>query len=316
MRLVMIVNPNVGDILGMPKRTYYDLYYQLINLGWEIIEYYPESRYWDARWTLADIEKELQPDVIVSWGWVVVKRFMPDGKPKNTPMVCFTGDIHLEPPNFTKFYNKFNLLIHRGPFTKNIQLDYQDITLDVEGVWLPLSVTDEFYPDSAVKRINKIIFMGNDVGTIYELRRLSIQKLSKAKLLINKKYSVGREKYPEEVRKYVGGLTCTGPSFLQQMLCKCLEYGASGTAVLTPWFHRSKELFGGKQCYFEHKDDRSDIVDVAREIIYDKDKVVEVTTNMLKQINRYHRDRHRLKELDAILKALIYGKEIPRRWGI
>lgn len=299
----MIIDKTIGDVVGTCKRTFYDFYYLLENLGWQIIEYSPQSEFYDERFTIEDLEQLFKPDIIASWDIGVVKRFMPKGRTKNIPYIVLVGDY--DALNNKKWYEIFDYLIQRGPY----DTEYSN------SVWVPLSVTDEFYPDPRINRIDKIVFMGNTKGNVYCPRRRALEWLKETGMLTN--YGLlGSMEYPGLLRKYVGAYTCTGLVDMRQPLAKHFEYGASGTAILTPPFYHGVALFGAEQCWFEYKHDCSDLRDVAREIISDKDKVAEVTSNMLKVIKKHHTDKGRIVELDNILRALIDGKPIPRKWII
>lgn len=303
MKLLMILDPNVGDILGPPKRTFFTFYHRLSELGWKVGEFTPQLKDYDEV-GIQDIEKTYRPDVIASWDYAAVKGILPQGKCKHIPYIVFGGDYRTTPDK--EWYNRFDLIIQRGPW---------DTENDVPSVWLPLSVNEEFFSSPLIGRKKKIVFMGNTVGRfVYARRRGAIQELEQTDIFVNKGM-FSTEHYPAELRRYVGALTCTGSKNVRQPLAKHFEYGASGTAILSPFFKHKDELFGPDQCYFEYRVDCSDIVEVAREIINDTDKVKEVTDNMLKIVNKFHLDKHRLLELDLILKALIKGKSIPKKWG-
>lgn len=307
----MIVNPRLGDILQGPKRTYYDFYHKLSDFGWEILEYSPHSEWFDSKATIKDLEKELKLDIIVSWDYAAVRDCGPLGCPKNIPYVVYAGDYEAIPSHKRAWYPRFDLIIQRGPYkTKE----------SVETVWLPLSVDDDFYDDGR-ERIKKIIFLGNTTGRVYVKRREALSLLKSLPFCEIRKTSnkgippVSPNEYPTELRKYVGGFTCTGWDGLEQPLAKHFEYGASGTAVLTSPFKYSKRLFGKEQCYFEYDSDRTNLIRTATELIEDTDKRDEYRKRMLKQIDTKHRDTHRLKELDTILRACLNGKPIPKKWG-
>jgi len=299
----MILDPTVGDVLGMCRRTFYDFYYLLENLGWQIVEYTPQSEFYDERFTIRDLEQLFNPDIIASWDIGVVKKFMPKGTTKNVPYIVFCGDYDANKNE--KWYAIFDFVIQRGPY----------ITKYARSAWLPLSITDEFYSDPEVERINKIVFMGNTRGKVYLPRRRAISCLEKTRVFSNYGF-VGETEYPGLLRKYVGAYTCTGLESMRQPLAKHFEYGASGTAILTPPFFHGEVLFGTKQCWFEYKHDISNIIDVAMEVVFDKDKNAEVTNNMLKVIKKYHTDKDRIVELDNILRALVSGNPIPRKWEV
>ncbi len=187
---------------------------------------------------------------------------------------------------------------------------------DPPSVWLPPCANEEeFYPDENIERKNIIGFAGSsDKGKYYAIRHRAREILKHENLLDPDNGKLGAERYPEYLRSHVCMLACAG-GILHMPVSKTFEITLSGAALLTNWMHESKTLFGDKQCFFTYKDDLSDIIDVAKVILNDKDMVKEVTNNALKVVREKHTDTIRIRELYDILYSLVEGKEIPRVWG-
>lgn len=186
----------------------------------------------------------------------------------------------------------------------------------INAVWLPPCANEEeFYPNTSIKRENKISFAGSvDTGKYYIIRHNALALLKNNNLTPKDTGKLGAGAYPPYLRKYVGALACGGGP-LHTPLSKTFEIILSGTALMSQWLHGTKELFGDKQCFFEYKDDCSNVLEVANKILNDNTMVKEVTSNALERVRKYHTDTERIKDLHGILKALIEGKEVPRRWG-
>jgi len=186
----------------------------------------------------------------------------------------------------------------------------------IQSVWLPPCANEEeFFPDDKIERVKKIGFAGSvDKGKYYIVRYNALAAIKNNYLAPKDTGKMRAGAYVEYLKKYVGILACGGGP-LHTPLSKTFEITLSGVALMSQWLHKSKELFGDKQCFFEYKDDCSDVVDVAKTIINDSVTVKEVTSNALERVKAYHTDTERIKELYAILEALVAGKEIPRRWG-
>ena len=272
-----------------------------------------------------DVIKELTPDVMifVLWG-PQAKDWVPkDIGGHNIPFVVFETDHYLygdtigivgDPQKSNEvldWYKEMNTaLVLRRHFYENESKD-----CPVPTVWLPHSAnTKEFYPDESVERKKKIAFVAS-LGNIKHrhIRKEALMYIKKAELQ-DGSYTVGAKAYPNHLRSYVGALTCSG-GIIHTTLAKTFEIPMSGTAMLTNRFNNSKELFGDKPCYFEYKDDCSDVVSQAKMLLEDDDMRNEVVANALEIVNSRHTDVHRTHELYAILKALIEGKEIPKVWG-
>jgi hypothetical protein len=209
--------------------------------------------------------------------------------------------------------NKISLLLRRHCYKTKAP---------VESVWLPFSANEEEcnYSENYAKihdwvRLKSIGFAGSytDPQVYYDIRRLAITTLLEANLLDNF-YGKVYDQYFAYLESHIGCLACTG-GFLHTCLAKTFEIPLSGSVLLTNRMDHSDLLWGDKKCYFEYKDDCSDIVDIAKYILTNNNEVNIVRMNGLTRTIEYHTDYHRLVELYNILKALIDDKEIPRKWG-
>ena len=269
---------------------------------------------YDKNRSIEDVIREINPDIILVHTYVLNKWLPSLKNVKNIPVIYITGDYCDEyVENFCKFHN-IDYMIHRNLYDKDI-LDYEKIPY----VWLPWAATSDFYTTTVdnylENRINKIVFIGSSQKgyKYYKVRRIALDILEKSNIL-ERKDIVGYIKYPYELKQYIGGLSCTGDT-LHTPYGKIFEIMASGTALLTQWFHKQDVLFGKEQCFFTYKDDCSNIVSQANIILNDIDQVKEVTQNALSVINKYHLEHYRLLEFRDILNAFIEGKEVPKRWG-
>jgi len=192
----------------------------------------------------------------------------------------------------------------------------------VESVWLPFSANEkEFYPlknlgyDRQITKIYKIGFAGSYTSQqiYYDVRRLAISKLLEAKLL-DENYGRIYDGYAEYLRSHISCLACTG-GLLHTCLAKTFEIPLSGSALLTNRMDHPKILWGNKKCYFEYKDNCSDITEIARYILENNNEVQEVTKNGLLRVLEAHTDQHRIVELYNILHALVQNKPVPKIWG-
>ena len=186
----------------------------------------------------------------------------------------------------------------------------------VESVWLPFSANEEEFDRRELVNITNrkhiVGFAGSYTSTqvYYDVRRKAIQILKDAGLL-DETYGKIYNGYAEYLKNHVVGLACTG-GILHTPLAKTFEIPLSGSALLTNKMDHANLLWGENKCYFEYKDDCSDIVEVAKHALLDHD---EVSHNGWMQVFQHHTDYHRIRELYHILKALVEGKNIPRKWS-
>ena len=212
-------------------------------------------------------------------------------------------------------HHKASAIILRGYWPEALKL------FNCPVYWLPFSVNEqEFYTELVdhVGRKQKIVFLGHTNRRVpfYKTRLRALKKLKKAGLLGPPlstggfKYAVDPKDYPEKLKKYYGGLSCAF-NHIHQMPLKTLEIMASGTAVLTQELlpEIKRQMFGDEQHYFVYKDDCSDVVEVAEELLYDDLKRKGVCERALHTVNMRHLDKHRVLELYEILQAVAERRE-------
>lgn len=345
MKILLFVESQYGAILYWHRRAYIDFYRSLGYLSTSFYHYGPnEHLLWGSQvaplrynkdHTMDDILKYFNPDIAIVSSWPGVRHWLKPRSPhsRQIPFACISGDYFSVPDRFKEWHDQWDLLIHRG----NCHLDPERT---VPSVWLPQSVNErEFYTDPKKdylkERINKIAWIGNmSKFPPYATRKRAIEILKSTELLENiglidfdqnsheSKLKITQEevreiagKYPSMLKQYIGAYTCAGHD-LHSTIAKHFEIMGSGTAMLTQTINYSDVLFGKDQCFFTYKDDLSDLIPAAEEILNDHDKVKEVTGNALRVINKYHLHHHRRLEFYNILKAMISGREIPRKWGM
>jgi len=344
MRILLMVQSEFGALTRWPRRNYFDFYRSLSAFA-EFYQYGPneQKRYgekaapleYSKKHSMEDIMKELKPDIVIVWNWPVPKKWLPPrgrGKySRQIPFLGLTGDYFSVPTKDRVWFDQWDLLLTRGA---GVDVSERKIP----SVWLPQAVDEkEFFTDPASdylkNREKKIVWIGNTSKfPYYETRIAGLEKLRPTGLLkdiglLGGKYSAKDKEYVKEkkvklmtepyaakLKEYVGAFSCAGGT-LHSTLAKHFEIMGSGTAMLCQHIKDFDVLFGKKQCYFTYEDDLSDLIPKAEEIINDHDKVEEVTRNALTVINANHLHYHRRIELFEILKALISGGEIPKRWG-
>lgn len=267
----------------------------------------------DERITLQDLCNYFRPDIIIIplYAPKPIMYLIPKKINRlSIPVVIIEEDHYTkerDPENVLQWYKDVdvNLVIRRHFYKEKY---------DFESVWLPFCASDkEFFPDRFVERItDKIGFAGSyKDNPDYEIRKLALKTLDKADL-IEKPYGKIMDRYPYYLRCFKAMLTCAGGT-IHTPMAKFFEIGLSGTAILTNSMYEDKLLFGDKQCYFEYKDDCSNLIEIAKFIL--NEDVSEVVHNCIEIIKEKHTDDKRLIELVNILSSLYEGKEIPRIWG-
>ncbi len=204
---------------------------------------------------------------------------------------------------------QFHLILRRHCYPEKYQLP--------NSVWFPFSGNEEeFFIDNTIEKKNSIGFAGSWKGNeYYDIRYKALQILLYTHLLDTERNGrIWGKEYITYMQSHIGCLSCSGGS-IHTPLAKTFEIPMCGSALLTNHIDHSDLLFGNKQCYFEYKDNCSDIIDKANTILHDHDYVNEVVNNMNEQINLKHTDSKRLLEFYNIAEALVAGKTIPRIWG-
>lgn len=270
---------------------------------------------YNGKLTTKDLINEFKPDILLLQMSEFYKWLPNDFKNTNVAKVTIEHDFWHVLEKFGKgtvsldWYkeNKFDLIIQKSPC-----LDTEKLT-GVPSVMLPFSANDKEFFDDEGKREHQLVFIGNKKGkNKYTIRHKAMHILSDIKLckIIG---SVKPAIYPEYLRKYTCALSGND---IHSSLGKTYEIMASGTTLMTNYVNHSKVLFGEEPCFFEYKDDCSDVEEVAREMLNNLPKRKEYTKRAYHIMHEKHMDKHRIIELRDILQALLEGKEIPRKWGL
>ncbi|GAG17654.1 unnamed protein product [marine sediment metagenome] len=181
-----------------------------------------------------------------------------------------------------------------------------------ETVWLPFSGNEEEFFPGNIDRENKIGFSGSLTESVnyYDIRRKAVSELTNCRYLKDEGKHL-RKNYPDILRSYRGFLSCNGGTLYTPM-AKMFEIMLSKTALLSNKLYFNDILFDNEECFFEYKDDCSDIIKKA-EIILNSD-IGEVVDSAYKKAIKYHTDSKRIIELYNILKAVVTEEEIPKVW--
>jgi hypothetical protein len=268
--------------------------------------------------SFVDVVKELNPDVVIMPEYDLSKLMIRGmgnlKKIKSIPKVSIEIDYYsiLDTPNWFKKIG-IDFIINRGP--------YSDSVYRVPHVWLPWSAHDMFYTDETSDyfsdRIRKVVFVGGgrySRNKYYQIRQKAIRMLEEKKLVDYIETAPPRT-YKKFLSEYEIGLSCSFKG-LQMAPAKVFEIMASGAVLLTTHFIHKDILFGNEKCFFEYREDCTDLLDITEKILSDFDFAEAVTKNALRVINTKHLHKHRIKELYNILYALYDGTPIPKVWGV
>jgi len=281
----------------------------ILNIDFAPVQY-------DSRITTDDLKGLFNPDIIL------FLLYKPSVYFHTTEYICKMGipSVIFEEDHYynNEVYDEVNMFdwYKSMGFTLLLRRHFYEEEPPIPSVWLPYSVNEkEFNTNSEVDRENKIGFAGSYLGLgYYNIRRTAIEILKINGLLPDVYGKIFGNEYIDYLHKYVGCLSCSGGK-IHTFLCKTLEISLCGTAVLTNRINGKTELFGNKQCFFEYKDDCSDLIDIASNVINDDDLRNEVVSNAIEVIMERHTDKKRIIEFYNILKAVTDGKEPPRIWG-
>jgi len=231
-------------------------------------------------------------------------------------IVDFHAHISNNPDIMDRYkQNKFDLIIMRGAYDKNYKTP-------IPMIWIPFSADEEvFYP--GLKVINKIGFAGTISPSVYTTRKKAIKILTKVGLLkrcdkntCNKGNKKNNKGYPIFLRSIIAGLTSTElydwPSTPR---AKTFEIIGSGTVLLSTYFLGMEEMLGEDGIhYVKYKEDCSDIVSKAKEIIKNPERTSFIAKNGLEVFLKKHTDSIRIKEFYDHLVRLVEGKPIERNY--
>ena len=202
----------------------------------------------------------------------------------------------------------FDLILRRHCYPEDQKIE--------NSIWFPFSANEEeFVEDNNITKENEIGFAGSFSDHIdYQVRRQALSILLENKLLDKNSGRIYGKAYIKYIQRHIANMACSGGS-IHTPLAKHFEIPLCGTAVMSNKIDHQDLLFDNKECYFEYKDDCSDVVTVAKEILNNHDHVKEVVKNAQEQIKLKHTDEKRLIELIDIIIALLEETELPRIWG-
>jgi spore maturation protein CgeB len=258
---------------------------------------------YDRAIKVKDLLKIFNPDILLLHMWGCVNWIPKDFKDANVAKVMIEADYEQNPNKNLYKDLKLDLLIQRGSFST---------LYDPPSVWLPWSANEkEFFIDTKIKRKNVVIFMGASTPNepFYDIRRKALNVIPKAHLTNLGTFAGGE--YPQLLREHTIALNGNGQ---QKSVAKVFEIMASGTVLLTNKLKMREVLFGKDQCYMEYKDDCSDLVKKVNKLLKDDDYRNMLAKKGHDVVHEHHLDKHRVKELYNILKKLLEGKEVERKW--
>jgi len=211
------------------------------------------------------------------------------------PRIVIEEDYHYEVDD--KWYqdNKIDLILQRH-YTSSLR---QNV---VPMKWFPFSVdTTKFCPATDV-RLNKICFAGSTSRDVYRYRYFACEKLKHTGMIDI--FSSGQKTgnaYINCLRRYVSHLSCSSTYKISP--AKMFEIIASGSALFTNPNDDLELLFPGKT-YYTYRNDHSDVVNVAKEIINNNARRLDIVQRGLKIINEKHSHNIRIGELINIIKGI------------
>ena len=257
---------------------------------------------YDGSLTALDLEREFKPDIFLTFMHERFKKCKIKGFEKvNTLKVMVESQYWSAEKDWHRDLG-FDLILFRTP-------TYPET--GIPSLWFPHSADERefFLSDNVEGRKNLVAYVGSTkLGGEYVIRAKARGLLRRAGLIDDIGFRLG-EHYAKTLHEYTCGLACSlwyDQKGIRTPVSKIFEMMACGTAVLTSPFDRSSELFGDKQCYFEYKDDGSDVVSVAEEMLRDEDLRLEVVSNAYDVVSTRHMHKHRVRELYLTLREFLY----------
>ena len=215
------------------------------------------------------------------------------------PKVLVEGDYHNHRKNSWFKESNINLILHRHK--RNVLIGKEDFP-DIPQQWFPVSVDTSIFQPSIRNEIKKIGFIGSidKNKQIYAYRIKAIKILLQKKILI--KHVPNDNMYPKILQQNVAFLN--GSSIYNIDNAKAFEIMASGKILLTNRCRNGFYDLFGNNTYVTYKNDMSDLITKAKQIINDDEYRKYIQQNALKVINKYHTHQIRANELLNILKRL------------
>jgi len=254
--------------------------------------------------------REFTPDVIMMWThyqsrFVIPKYF---NRP-SIPSVILEVDYRRVKDKGWYARHGFKLMLVRGIWESTV----------IPSVYFPFSVNEEDIEESKLykTKVNKITFVGqtwtdsNRGVKTYASRRQAGENLAKAGLF---KYQgkVGRKPYVRAITRYDGALACAA-SYRHSPVAKCFEIMGYGTALLCNQIDLADRLFDNY--YYKYKDDASDVVQVAHDLLNNHDKRNHYIKKAKEIILERHTHTKRIDDMIQIFNAFKTGQPLPRKWG-
>ena len=261
---------------------------------------------------LKEVIDVIKPDLILLAEYHMlinkIKRYEDLSKINYIPKVSIELDCYnlAEAPTWHSLMG-VDFVVARAPFKKSF--------FSVPSIWLPNYVPDEFYLKEFTKnRFNKIIFLGNgrfSSSIYYAVRKRAIFLLERNDMLDyfpSQSFVI----YRDYLRKYKCGLSCSFFS-LNMAPAKNWEIPGSGCLLFTSDFI-GRELIFGEKLFIEYKNDCSDIIEKAEDILtndYD-----ELAYEAWKVVGEKHLQSIRVKELYNALNSVLKNEQVEDKWNI
>jgi len=226
-----------------------------------------------------------------------------------TPKVVIEEDYHYETDD--DWYQEMNIdLILQRHYSQSLRqqkvpMKFFPFSIDIASfnTWKTECIHKDEIVSIPYERIKKVAFIGNCNDEAYLYRRQAINNLILNGIGIT--YSGCRKvdgEYLETLRKYVGYVSC-GSTY---DICagKNLEIMASGGVLFTNNF-KGIDLLFPKNSYCEYKQDGSDVVEKATDLLQNSDKLIETVQNARKCVyERHTHDIRTIEMLDLFKKEL------------
>lgn len=320
--------PKKNDSSGLAKRIHYGFITKLDQFkNVELKIYGPgqdmPSKYvpigYNRSTPFSFLKKRIRPDVVLLYTIGNVKKWLPrDFIDAKIPKIMIEVDWWYVLDREMPWYKEWGIdfIIHRGSITQGAP--------GVPSTWLPFSMNeDDFTEYQRVKlrhRIKSIGFVGRGAGarmrgaSVYQNRFKCINALQKFEL-IKVEGKVGHEKYPASIAKYFCCLSDCGR--LHSPPAKTFEIMGSGTLLYTDPFKGFRSLFGQNEVCVFYKNDRSNVVEKAKQItVMDVDELQTIVDTGVKIVNQKHLDTHRITELKYIIETYLETGRVEQLWAV
>lgn len=211
------------------------------------------------------------------------------------PRIVIEEDYHYEHSDSWYRENRINLILQRH---RSQSLRQQTVPMR----WFPFSVDTSMFRPVSKPRHQKICFAGSMNHTVYQYRYNACEALRRAHLIDvfanRQKYGID---YIDCLQEWISHISCSSTYRLSS--AKMFEIMATGSALFTNENDDLQHLFPPGS-YYTYKDDCSNVVRVAREIINDTARREETVKRGLEAIHARHSHQVRINELLGIISSL------------